>query len=225
MVDLLADAAFSHTKLILNRSCGYSTLDRRLRLRIAALSIRSPSTRKAAAHTVTDPCLRLMVLAQTRCRQAHPRCTLLPNSTASKRRLQCQVILVVVPAQKTAARPRLGLATRLPATLLGTTAVRTKSRRQQNTRTRQKRYIPTMPILKMPTKLVSANMKSWKCRMSAADGGRPENPTERPVLLHRITLFCCDSVGVHFSPFLVLLVIPTFVAILSQKLSYLIPFE
>lgn len=114
------------------------------------------------------------------------RCTPQLNSTVSRHLRPC-------PDTRGARQARTS-ATRLPPTSLPTVpwTLRTKSANQRNIPTRPRLSIRMMRTPTMPMKLASPRARNSKYPMSAADGGRQGEQTERRVLLRR-TISSCFS--------------------------------
>lgn len=189
------DCTYCHPVRFPRRCClrsyrlfGSSISAQRHRRRIANISTRSPSTRNDKAPTATaDLCPTPSALARIH-RARRLKCTLLPNSTASRHRHPCLAIREEHQARKTGTRPSRSS----PRTQLLERTERNLPN-QPNTLTAQRPSTHMRPILKMPTKSVSPNMRSLKCPMSADDGGRRRRRPERPVSRRRTTSSCCNG--------------------------------
>lgn len=162
-----------------DRSCGSSTSDPALRPRTADSSIRLPSTKSNQIRTkTTNGTRRTRTTVLKRPPARCPRCIPLPNLTGLRLRHPCLGILVVLLVQRTPMRPVL--VPRLPT--FNQVISRVKSPNRANTHTTPRRSIRTMRTQKTPTRSVLPSKRSWKCLMSAADGGKPERQPGKPEL-------------------------------------------
>lgn len=154
-----------------DRSCGSSTSDPALRPLTADLSIRLPLTKSNRIRTkTTNGTRRTRTTVPKQPLARCPRCILRPNSTDLRLRHPCLGTLVVLLVQKTPMRPVL--VPRLPT--FSPVISRAKSPNRVNTHTTPRQSIHTMRTQKTPTRSVLPSMRSWKCLMLAADGGKPE---------------------------------------------------
>lgn len=179
----------------LNRLSGYFISDRRRKPRIVGSSIRSPSKRNTLEHMeMADLCLRPSETDLRLLPARHLKCIHRHSSMVLRRHRPYRATQAVPPVRKTAAHRNLDLATLQTPTWLPM-ATRTRFLNQPNTRIGQRQSIRMMPTQKTPMRSALPNMRYWKCPMLAAGGGRPGNPMEIQVLLHRIIWSCCDLDG------------------------------
>lgn len=167
-----------------DRLCGFSTLERPPRRSTADLSTHLRLTRSTTAHMEPiDQCRPPLVLGPRRLRAARPlRCTHPHSSTASRPHHLFQDTTAGPLARRAAPRrPDSPIWHRLPPATLTPLE---RFLHQRNTHTRPRPSTSTMPTQKTPTRLASTRARSWRCQMSAADGGRPGKPTGIRVLLH-----------------------------------------